>query len=56
MIIVSVVQLRLVLEDRAGGRVDLVVIFHIAGLELDFIDERSVLIACGYYILLTAVF
>ena len=32
------------LEDRAGGRIDLVVIFHIAGLELDFVDERSVLV------------
>ena len=39
-----VVQLRFVLEDRAGGRIDLVVIFHIAGLELDFVDERSVLV------------
>ena len=39
-----VIQLRLVLEDRAGGCVDLVVIFHIAGLELDFVDERSVLV------------
>ena len=32
------------LEDRAGGRVDLVVIFHIAGFELDLVDELSVLI------------
>ena len=40
----SIVQLRLMLEDRTGGRVDLVVIFHIAGFELDFVDELSVLI------------
>ena len=40
----SVVYLRLMLEDRAGGGVDLVAIFHIAGFELDFVDELSVLI------------
>ena len=40
----SVVYLRLVLEDRAAGGVDLVAVFHIAGLELDLIDERAVLI------------
>ena len=40
----SIVQLRLMLEDRTGDRVDLVVIFHIAGFELDFVDELSVLI------------
>lgn len=44
LIIVSVFQLRLVLEDRAGDRIDLVVIFHIARLELDLVDERAVLI------------
>ena len=32
------------LEDRTGGCVDLVVIFHIAGFELDLVDELSVLI------------
>ena len=40
----SIIQLRFVLEDRTGSRVDLVVIFHIAGLELDLIDERAVLV------------
>ena len=43
-IIRSVVQLCLMLENRAGGRVDLVVIFHIAGFELDLIDEYSIFI------------
>ena len=42
--IVSVIQLRLVLENRAGGCVNLVVILHIAGFELDLVDELSVLI------------
>ena len=32
------------LEDRAGGGVDLVVIFHIAGFELDLVDEYSIFI------------
>ena len=40
----SVIQFRLMLEDRAGGGVDLVTVFHIAGLELDLVDERAVLI------------
>ena len=33
-IITSVIQLRLMLEDRAGGGVDLVAVRHAAGLEL----------------------
>ncbi len=32
------------LEDRASGGVDLVVIFHIAGFELDLVDEYSIFI------------
>ena len=32
------------LEDRAGGGADLVVIFHIAGFELDLVDEYSIFI------------
>ena len=40
----SVVYLCLMLEDRAGGRVDLVAVLHAAGLELDLIDERAVLV------------
>ena len=33
----SVIQFRLVLEDRAGGGVDLVAVLHAAGLELDLV-------------------
>ena len=33
-----------VLQHRAGAGVDLVVIFHIAGFELDLVDERAVLV------------
>ena len=32
------------LEDRAGGGVDLVAVLHAAGFELDLIDERAVLV------------
>ena len=32
------------LENRAGGRVDLIIIFHIAGFELDLIDESAILV------------
>ena len=42
--IASVVYLRLVLENGTGGGVDLVAILHAAGLELDLIDERAVLV------------
>ena len=40
----SIIYLCLVLEDRAGGGVDLVAILHAAGFELDLIDERAVLV------------
>lgn len=43
-IFASVIQLRLMLEDRAGGGVDLIAVLHAAGLELDLVDEYSILI------------
>ena len=54
-IFASVIQLRLMLEDRAGGGVDLVALRHAAGLELDlvaregsFCISKSSLLLCGF--------
>ena len=51
----SVVYLRLVLENYAGGGVDLVAVRHAAGLELDlvaregsFCISKSSLLLCGF--------
>ena len=37
----SVIQFRLMLEDRAGGGVDLVAVRHAAGLELDLVAREG---------------
>ena len=54
-IITSVIQPRFMLEDRAGGGVDLVAVRHAAGLELDlvaregsFCISKSSLLLCGF--------
>ena len=54
-IITSVIQPRLMLEDRAGGGVDLVAVRHAAGLELDLVAQegsfcisKSSLLLCGF--------
>ena len=46
-IFASVIQLRLMLEDRAGGGVDLVALRHAAGLELDLVAREGRFIAFG---------
>ena len=54
-IITSVIQPRLMLEDRAGGGVDLVAVRHAVGLELDLVAQegsfcisKSSLLLCGF--------
>ena len=42
-IFLSIIYLRLVMKDCAGGRVNFIVVLPITGLELDFINNCAVL-------------